>query len=218
MLADAAPAARSSLWGPAQQTLTLGVETKVNMNDRHPFLVSYATLFIVPMAVLILIFAAFELRPPPIAIESHVLRWLMEYKDLYVRYEHAVASWEPVLVLGFLLSLPVLVIESVLRRHQGSVSLGFHTVMAFLMALCSFWAVKDFRFRRSAHLMLSLSHENFLCSKYAVSVIYSSLKNAVLYATVCWIMCRLTRKMNHRTQPDTPPNPHSPSAQGAGGR
>ena len=198
--------------------MTLGVETKVNMNDRHPFLVSYATLFIVPMAVLILIFAAFELRPPPIAIESHVLRWLMEYKDLYVRYEHAVASWEPVLVLGFLLSLPVLVIESVLRRHQGSVSLGFHTVMAFLMALCSFWAVKDFRFRRSAHLMLSLSHENFLCSKYAVSVIYSSLKNAVLYATVCWIMCRLTRKMNHRTQPDTPPNPHSPSAQGAGGR
>ena len=194
--------------------LKLGVETKVNMNDRHPFLASFATLFLVPMTVLILVFSAFELRPPLIAIKSHLLRWVVEYKDLYVRYEHAVVSWDLVFIIGFLLSLSALVIESVMRRYQGNISLDFHTAMAFLVALCSFWAIGDLHFSRYA----SRSPENWLASKYAVIVMYSSLKNATLYATVCWIMCRLTRKMNHRTQPGTTPNPHSPSAQGAGGR
>jgi hypothetical protein len=171
----------------------------VNINDRHLFLASFATLFFVPMTLLILIFSAFELRPPLIVIKSHLLRWLVEYKDLYARYEHAVMSWDNVFFLGLILALSALVIELVLRRHQGNISVGFHTAMAFLVALCSFWSVGDFQFSRYLHIAASRSPENWLASKYAVIVIYSSLKNATLYAAVCWIMCRLTRKMNYRS-------------------
>jgi hypothetical protein len=170
------------------------------------------------MTLLILIFSAFELRPPLIVIKSHFLRWLVEYKDIYGRYEHAVMSWDNVFFLGLILALSAFVIESVLRRYQGNISVGFHTAMAFLVALCSFWAVGDFHFSRYAHIAASRSPENWLASKYAVIVIYASLKNATLYAAVCWIVCRLTRKMNHRTQSGTTPNPHSPSAPGFSGR
>jgi len=174
------------------------------MNDRHPVLASFATLFLVPMTLLILIFSAFELRLPLVVIKSPLLRWLVEYKHLYARYEHAVMSWDNVFFFGLILALSALVLESFLRRYQGNVSVGFHTAMAFLVALCSFWAVGDFHFSRHAHIALSRSPENWLASKYAVIVIYSSLKNATLYAAVCWIVCRLTRKMNHCTHHRTP--------------
>lgn len=187
----------------------------MNMNNRHSFWVSLATLFLVPMTLLILIFSAFELRPPLITIESHFLRWLVEYTDLYARYEHAVMSWEHVFFLGFLLALFALVIESVVSRYQDNISVGFHTAMAFLVALYSFWAVGDFHFSRYSLIGVPGASEKWLTLKYAV--MYSALKNAILYAAVCWLACSLTRKMNHRTHPGATPNPHSPPAQGTVG-
>lgn len=164
------------------------------------------------MTLLILVFSSFELRPPLIVIKSHHLRWLVEYKNLYGRYEHAVMSWDNVFFLGLILALVALVIESVVRRYQGNISIGFHIAMAFLIALYSFWAVGDFHFSRNG----IRCPEAWLAAKYAV--MYSALKNATLYAAVCFIVCRLTRKMNHRTQPGDSANPDSPSGQGTDGR
>jgi hypothetical protein len=169
------------------------------MNNKYPFLTSFATLFLVPMTLLLLTFSAFELRPPLIAIKSPLLRWLVEYTDLYGRYWHAVMSWRLVFFLGLILALFALVIEWLLRRNQGSISIGFHTTMAFLLALYSFWVVGDFHFSRYWLIGVEGDSEKWLALKYAV--IYSALKNAILYAAVCFLVCRLTSKLTHRTKP-----------------
>jgi len=192
--------------------LTLSPEPIGDRKNRRSFIASFVTLFLVPMTLLILIFSAFELRPPLIAIDSQFLRWLVEYKNLYARYEHAVMSWRLVFFLGLVLALFALVIESVVRRYQGNISVGFHTAMAFLVALYSFWAVGDFQFSRYG----CRYPEVWLDAKYVV--MYSALKNAILYATVCWLVCRLIRTMNHRAQPGDSANPDSSSTQGTDGR
>jgi len=130
-------------------------------------------------------------------IKSHFLRRLVEYKELYGCYEHAVMSWDLVIILGFLLTLLALAIESFVRHYQGDISIGFHTALAFLVALYSFWAVEDFHFSR----YVLRGPEMWLAYKYAV--LYSPLKNALLYAMVCWILCRLIRKIDHPRQRET---------------
>lgn len=148
--------------------------------NKYAVMFSVFTLFAIPMALLTLLYSCFMLRPPMIRIENHYLCWLLEYTELYAKYEHAVMSWSGVVMLGAITSLLAVFIESVTRRIQGHNSLVFHVVMAFFVAFVSFYTIRQFHFER----LTSGSAEWYVAAQ--LDVLTSSLKNALAYACICY--------------------------------
>ena len=148
--------------------------------NKHAVIFSFFTLFVIPMALLTLLYSCFMLRPPIIRIENHYLRWLLEYTELYAKYEHAVMSWRSVVMLGAITSVLTVFIESVTRRIQGHSSMVFHVFMAFFIAFVSFYTIRQFHFER----LTPRSAEWYSAAQF--DVITTSLKNALAYACICY--------------------------------
>ena len=138
------------------------------------------------------------LRPPLIQIENHFLRWVVEYTDLYAKYEHAVMSWRLPFIIGFLFSCFAIAIEAIVRRLQGHNSLLFHVCLSFFVALASFGIYEQFSFARISVPVVEYADKYVLA---AYGTITSSLKSAVVYSSICYLSSRLFSRIMTRTTP-----------------
>ena len=160
-------------------------------------LFSFATLFLMPMTIIILAYSCFMLRPPLIQIESHFLRWVVEYTDLYAKYEHAVMSWRLPFIIGFIFSCFAIAIEAIVRRMQGQNSLLFHVCLSFFVALASFGIYEQINFARISVPVVEYADKYVLA---AYGTITSSLKTAVLYSLICYFSSLLISRIVTRTK------------------
>lgn len=134
--------------------------------------------------MLILLYSCFMLRPPMIKINNDCLRWILEYTELYGKYKHAVMSWRLVFIIGAIISLLAIFIESGTRRIQGYNSMAFHICMAFLVAVVSFWAFNQIHFARVSLVPLPDFMERYDAMRY--DVITSALKSALAYTLLSY--------------------------------